>query len=203
MEPSSRRIAKVAVVVGHNRVARGSRSGNPLLRSEYEFNSHVAALMRQEAARYDLQLEVFLREPNASADAEIRIVYAGVAAWQATCVLELHFNSVDNPAATGSEVLFRGDSDDAKSLAASVIRSLQRTLDLRLRHGNGLKALSAQDRGWSSVAALPGIPIVLCEPFFGSSPADCSRVGTVGEEALARAYLRAAQEWLMARTLIS
>jgi N-acetylmuramoyl-L-alanine amidase len=115
----------------------------------------------------------------------------------------LHFNSSDDSSATGTEVLLPPGKPAAAALATAIARSLKDTLGLRLRGNQGLNVLSPGARGWISVTALPDVPSVLCEPFFGSNPGDCLAVGTVGDEGLAIAYLRALREFVVGSNLTS
>jgi hypothetical protein len=48
---------------------------------------------------------------------------------------------------------------------------------------------------------LERIPTVIVEPFFGSSPSECLKVASLGEEVLALAYLRGARDWVASRSV--
>jgi Mannosyl-glycoprotein endo-beta-N-acetylglucosaminidase/N-acetylmuramoyl-L-alanine amidase len=194
---------RVAVVVGHNKVAPGSSALSPISQSEFPFNSQVAAMMKADCANFNLTVEVFVRQANHDVRKEITAVYAQVAAWKPDCAIELHFNSADNPTATGSQVLFRSDKPDPRGLAANIVHEVTTLLGLPARGGNGLDPISAGDRGGISVYALPDIPSVLSEPFFGSNKNDCLKVAAVGEDGLALAYLRGIRGWAISRALTS
>lgn len=190
-------LARVGVVVGHNRVARGAVAVAPINRFEYEYNAKVASLMKSAAAEYNLAMEVFLREPQAGGHtAEVRAAYAAVEKWRPDCAIELHFNATAG--ASGTETLHRRDSSEAARLAHHVQDAVVHVLKLSDR---GLKPKSASDRGAGSLFALNKVPTILAEPFFGSSAFDCQRLAVVGEKALARAYLIGLRDWATARGL--
>jgi hypothetical protein len=184
---------RLAVVVGHNASAKGASATSPIGRSEFEFNNVVADRMLLEAAHYNLTTRKFNRTRHSSYADEIRSVYDEVADWKADCVLELHFNALD-ARATGTEMLFLDGAKGGRSLAANLVSEVGELLRLKVRHGDGLVPLSRGMRGYSSVAAL-SVPTVLCEPFFGSNPSDCTAAAVAGEDGLARAYLRAVRDW--------
>src|SRR5581483_10832738 len=157
-QPTSGNQARVAVVVGHNERAPGSSAGSPIFQTEFSFNSSIAALMKKDASQYNLQVETFIRLSDPSVQKEISIAYQKVGAWNPVCVVELHFNSSDDPSATGSEVLLAPNSPGALSLATSIANNLKSSIGLKLRGNQGLNVLSAGQRGWISVTALPSVP---------------------------------------------
>jgi N-acetylmuramoyl-L-alanine amidase len=201
--PGSRRSAdhRLAIVVGHNARAKGAYGLPPIDRYEFDYNSAVAAAMKNEAIHYNLELEVFFREPHASYTEEIRRAYAQVSAWRPDCALELHFNSFATSAANGSEVLYRTDSGEALAFARSLIGSIHQALRLNLRGGDGLVPVQRGQRGSASLYALAQVPTLLLEPFFGSNAQDCLRAATLGERSLGLAYLRGVRDWVVARQL--
>ncbi|CCD95443.1 hypothetical protein BRAO375_4300010 [Bradyrhizobium sp. ORS 375] len=195
--------ARVAIVIGHNARSPGSSAVSPLSRTEFVFNGEVAAYMLRNAAQYNLELKVFTRQSNPSVEREILAAYAEAAAFNPVCAVELHFNSSDNSAATGTEVLLAGGKPAAAALASSITSALRSSLGLPLRGNRGLSVVSRGDRGWISVSALPNVPSVLCEPFFGSNTSDCVTVAGLGEEKLALAYLRGLREFVLSRNLVA
>lgn len=191
---------RVAVVVGHNRLSKGAPAGAPINQLEFDFNSVVAKEMKEEARHYNLNVEVFFREPHGDYSKEINKVYAEVAAFSPVCALELHFNGVADAGANGTEMLC-APNDQSQALGLKLVASTKGLLDLAVRHGNGIKLLGPGDRGWASVSALPSVASVLCEPFFGSNAADRLAAAAAGKEALGRAYLRGVRDWLEAKDL--
>jgi hypothetical protein len=192
--------ARLAVVVGHNRLSKGASSGAPINQMEFDFNQIVAEEMKSEAGHYNLNVELFWREATGSYSKEIQDAYAKVASWNPHCILELHFNSSSDAQANGLEMLCLSN-EQAKSLAAKLVVSTTDLLKIAVRHADGLRLLKVGDRGWGSVSALPNIPTVLCEPFFGSNSNDCVAAATVGREAIGRAYLRGVRDWLEGQAL--
>jgi N-acetylmuramoyl-L-alanine amidase len=159
--------------------------------------------MQKSAAQYNVELKIIFRQSDPSVSKEILAAYQQAAAFDPVCAVELHFNSSDDPNASGTEVLLGPGKPAASALAKSIADSLKSTLGLKLRGNQGLNVLSQGDRGWISVTALPNVPSVLCEPFFGSSPSDCLAVGTIGEEKLAISYLRGLREFVLSSNLTS
>lgn len=183
---------KVAIVVGHNSASQGAGSLSPLRRSEWVYNTRVAQEIFEEAWHYNIEAKTFMRVPSGSYSEEIRNVYAQVGTWGASCALELHFNSGPSTA-TGTETLYRADSTRGRMLAAKVQASVVSALGLRDR---SLVARSRGERGAGSLYALDDVPTALAEPFFGSNASDCLRLGAVGENGLALAYLRGLRDFL-------
>jgi N-acetylmuramoyl-L-alanine amidase len=190
--PEAENRRKVAIVVGHNRSSQGAAAGSPIRRSEWIYNTKVSEEIVEEAWHYNILAKVFFRVPSGSYSDEIRDVYAQVSSWGASCALELHFNS-GPPSATGTETLFRSDSSKSRNLAVKLQASVVAALGLRDR---GLLARSRGERGAGSLYAAEQVPTALAEPFFGSNASDCLRVGAVGENALALAYLRGLRDFL-------
>lgn len=188
-------LAKLAVIIGHNSAAPGAVAGAPIGRSELTFNTKVARLIDEAAAEFNIDVKLFSRQPSGGYSREIRDAYAAVAAWGPDCALELHFNAA-GPNASGTEMLYPQGSSRAKLLASHVQEELVALLGLRNR---GPKAKERGERGARSLFALPTVPTVLAEPFFGSNRNDCNVVAAKGEEALALAYLRGVRDWAMAR----
>lgn len=157
--------ALLAVVVGHTWRSPGAFSPT-LDQHEHAFNCALAARI----AAADLgRIGVFYRDGHGVAGA-----YAAAKAWGqrpgvSFGVLELHFNSAANVDATGTETLYR--QPDSKPFAQAVQQGMVAALGLRDR---GAK-LPWQNRGDASLTALPGVPSIIVEPFFGSNPADCDR----------------------------
>ncbi len=198
--PRNPPLAKLAIIVGHNRIATGAPSVPPLGKSEFVFNGALADLMKANADHYNLQAEVFLREPNSSYSKEIAKVYDAARDWGAGCSIELHFNSADNPSASGSQILCRRDKLAPRALATSCLSSIVDLLKLKDR---GISLVDRSDRGGGALYAIDSITSILVEPFFGSSQADCVRVAALGNEAIALSYLRGVRDWVVAGQLVA
>ncbi len=175
-------ISKAAVVVGHNEKQRGAYSQH-LQVSEWIFNQRVAGFMKKHAANLNLKVKIFLRTPGGGYSKEIQRVYRKVNAWNPKMAIELHFNAGGG---RGTEMLHWHKSTNGKKLANAVQQETLEVLDLRNR---GLKSIQQGDRGWRSLVEAAA-PAILAEPFFGDSRRDSERMMEIGEERLARAYLR-------------
>lgn len=191
---------RVAIVVGHNSVAQGAFAGSPINSSEFNLNNKVAAEIINQAPHYSIKAKVFNRKKHPNGySREIREVYKKVTSWSGgkpDAILELHFNANSNKSANGLEMLYRTGSADGARLAKAVVATVNDQLDLKLRHSNGLKDISSGMRGWGTVSALPGIPTILTEPFFGSNKHDRLRMAEVGVHGLALSYLRGVRDFL-------
>lgn len=176
---------KVAIVVGHNARQPGAKADPPIGEYEFPFNHKVADRMIEMAAASSLELKKFERRYTGSFSREITQAYGQVGDWGATVSVELHFNSADDPTATGTETLSSG-SQMSRLLASAMQGSMVETLGLRDR---GLKFPGRGERGWQNLnAAAP--PAILVEPFFGSHREDRERAAAVGIDGLASMYLR-------------
>lgn len=182
LEPERR--TPVAILIGHNSVAKGAYSER-LDVSEWVYNQSVFAEMRDREAEFGLELRQFFRKKNARGyAAEIKEAYTAIDAWDPAAILELHFNAA-SATATGTEMLHLDGSTKGAILAGAVQNAVVEGLGLRDR---GLRARVRSDRGGTSLVAARA-PTILTEPFFGSSRYDCERMLDVGHEGLARAYL--------------
>lgn len=189
--------AKLAIVVGHNSVSPGAHAVLPLDVYEFAFNTKVAEGMVAEAAEFNIEAKKFHRVATSSYSKEIETAYSAVAEWKPDAIVELHFNSF-NAASAGTEMLFRAGDNRAREFALKLVAETHDLLNLPLRHSDGLVAATNGDRGYKSLSAIPSIPTVLTEPFFGSNPTECAVVAVIGPVGLGRAYLRAARDWIVA-----
>lgn len=115
-------------------------------------------------------------------------------------VIEMHANG-GPAAATGTEVVYWKGSALGKHLGSILVEEFEAALELKIRRGDGLKAVhgrllggrwkndSPEDRG-SMLLGLTKAPAVLGEPFFLSSNADYARACARKKE-LVLAYARA------------
>src|SRR5262249_7294519 len=84
------RLLRFAIVVGHNKVAKGAKGAqalSPISKSEYDFNSVVGGQMSAEGGHYNLETKVFFRQPGLSYSGEIASAYEAVASWGAECAV--------------------------------------------------------------------------------------------------------------------
>lgn len=176
---------KLAVIVGHNDFAEGAFAANPLANSEFDYNNVVANKMAQASPEYNFDVKVINRLRSTSARREIKAAYRKADNWGAEVIVELHFNAAADGSANGTETLVR-DRSDARVVAKAVQTEMVETLQL---HNRGIKVRGPSDRGGISLHASEAVS-VLVEPFFGSNRDDRIRIASVGEDALARTYLR-------------
>ncbi len=96
--------------------------------------------------------------------------------------LELHFNSVGNKRACGTEILIQEEDVITARAGATLASSFAEAYDLYLRRGNGVKRLDEDDRGNKNLSRVDRIAVheVLFEPFFGSNSVDVAKVFTGG-----------------------
>lgn len=191
---------RLAIVVGHNSVAQGAYAKSPINKSEFKFNSKVATEIVDMAPQYNCRAKVFYRKKTTGYSVEIGNVYREVINWSGgrpDAILELHFNGAENTSANGIEMLYNKNSNDGKKLALDVAKEVHQLLGLKLRHNNGTKPLNVGDRGWGTVNAIPDIPTILTESFFGSNRTDRTKMAATGQTNLALAYLRGARNFLM------
>jgi len=156
---------KLAIVVGHNAHSQGAvRSDTG--ESEYQYNSHLATLIRKLGSRRHVEVLMFVREPGLGYTAEIEDVYKRVDAEGADASIELHFNSSGNPSASGTET-FTSGSPKSVMLAEAVQMEMVEVLGLADR-GIKIRNNRTKGRGYKSLVA-GRAPAILIEPFFGSS----------------------------------
>jgi N-acetylmuramoyl-L-alanine amidase len=186
---------KVAVIVGHNKRSQGAQSIEPINRSEFDFNSELAAIMKSKASEFNVTVEVFFREHQGSYTKEIKKVYSEVDNWEADYSTELHFNSAVFTVA-GSEVLTSGTKNSVKFAnltQAEQVKLLNRSkvnMNGNGKTDRGVKVRKKGSRGYQSLISGKA-PAIIVEPFFGSNRADTALIKKVGLEKLAIAYLTA------------
>lgn len=164
----------IALCIGHSRRVGAFRDGGAVscapATQEWEYNLELARLI---AARlhdaHGITAEIVSEYEGAGYSAAMRWLAARLRSLDVTLAVELHFNSADSPAARGHEWLYWHASRQGKELAAllSVSLSLAKT-GIPAR---GAKAVEPGDRG-GEFLRLTHCPAVICEPFFGSNPAD-------------------------------
>lgn len=158
---------KVALVVGHHENSKGAYS--PYLKtSEWDFYNDVVDCVKD--------VDVYFHDTNIrSYTARIKHTARKLNAQNYDLVIELHFNSSDNPSANGCETLYYFASKKGRDYANSFSYVVNEWTGIKLRNG-GLKALTnTKDRGYASVF-YPAAPTILIEPFFGSSRKDCDLI---------------------------
>ncbi|WAC27878.1 N-acetylmuramoyl-L-alanine amidase [Ancylobacter sp. SL191] len=175
---------RLAIVVGHTRIAAGAVAGPPINMSEYPWNKDLAQRIAAICQASGIASRTFFRDGIGIAGA-----YAQVNDWRADAVCELHFNA-SGGAGHGTETLY-GLVPRAEAFARVMQRSMLDALGLRDR---GILLRRPGERGGESVNA-PRMPGVLIEPFFGDNRADAER-GAERKDALAQAVVAAFQRFV-------
>jgi len=179
-------VKKLAIVVGHTQIRPGAIAVAPIDAYEYPWNTDLAKQMKGHADDAGMAIEIFYRD-----NVGITGAYQQAADFGASAVMELHFNSFESPAATGTETLWATAASETFAQAAQ--QAMDQALGLRSR---GVKHRNS-GRGFKSLTQLPATPSILIEPFFGSNPRDCS-VAHEKKSALAQALVGAARRFLVA-----
>ncbi len=157
-------VSKIALVIGHNARAQGAIRATDG-RTEYDWNTDLANALRDAAPG------VYTVIRRTAGTGEIGRAYAQVNASGAAASVELHFNSVATPQATGTETLTSGTTGSLR-LARLIQPAMVGALGLRDRGLITIRKDAADARGKASLwTGRP--PAVLLEPYFGSNPTDC------------------------------
>lgn len=160
--------ARLAIIVGHTEASKGARALPPIDRTEYPFNTDVAKLMEQAARDRGIAARTFFRD-----GVGIYGAYRAAVAYEADAIIELHFNSFDNPSVRGTETLYSDANAQSARLAELVQQAVVNVFGRSGRANRGVKMPGPRQRGYTNVTASPSVPSVLVEPFFGSNAADC------------------------------
>lgn len=173
---------KLAIIVGHNVRAPGAVRVTDW-QSEYVWNGRLAEMIKSHNPS---GIQIFRRTSEGGYSREIDRVYAETDRWGATCCVELHFNSDDNPNARGCLVLSSGTAGSialAKEIyprMAEIMATKKRGIEIRQRHDRGGRSL------WQGKS-----PCIMTEPYFGSNVSDCMVADRFMDE-LAEAVYRGA-----------
>jgi len=159
---------RLAIVVGHTQERQGAFALAPISQNEYPFNKQIAQLMELEAADRGVLAKTFFRD-----DVGIEGAYRAAVAFEPDSIIELHFNSFDNPAVRGTETLCAEANPDSERLAKIVQESMVSVFGRSGRSNRGIKMRGPGQRGFTSLSSAPSVPSVLVEPFFASNPGEC------------------------------
>jgi N-acetylmuramoyl-L-alanine amidase len=190
--PSKKKQPRLAIVVGHNSVATGAYAVKPISKSEYAFNSILAADIAILSTQKNVEVDVFLRDEGGVVSA-----YEDAVESNPDAIIELHFNAY-NGRASGTETLYVDEMDDRglreKELAQSIQYQMVKALDLPDR---GVKDRDRHDRGFRNLTQTYKIPSILIEPFFGDNPND-SKIANARRVLLADSILFGFLNWTKA-----
>ncbi|MEI6655822.1 MAG: N-acetylmuramoyl-L-alanine amidase [Verrucomicrobiota bacterium] len=158
----------IAICIGHGRpVDQGADSVTGI--SEESWNTGIAAKLARILGDRGVACQVIGNYQGNTYGSAMRWLATQLARIKATCAIELHFNSSDNPRASGHEWLYCGLSPAGRKLAQCLNKSMQAAFPQL--PDRGIKPLTNKDNGWGFVYGTP-CPAVICEPGFGSDAFD-------------------------------
>ncbi len=194
--PPSPMNTTIALCIGHSRKINGKRDGGAVSVgnvAEWDYNLDLAGRIAGILAESNYHLVPIISDyPGNGYGSAQRWLATHLKEIGATLAVELHFNSSDNPTATGHEWLYWGTSERSRQLASYIdAEIMQQVVGLR---GRGLKPLTSKDRG-SEFCHLTHCPAVICEPFFGSNATDW-QIATTQKDKIARGIANGILEFL-------
>lgn len=148
---------KIALIIGHSALHQGAKAYNG--RTEWEYNSHIAELVKKTLPEIEIYSRVSERFPQG-----IKLMGDQMQKNGVTHAMELHFNAIGNKVvAQGAMVL--GVEDKWSRFAGEMF--LQK-LEASYFHNRGFKILEHRDRGFNNIRMLNkiGIQNILLEPTF-------------------------------------
>ena len=190
---------KLAVVVGHNSVAKGACS--PYLgegNCEWPWNSKVADTMAKRASNHGIVLRVFFRTSGGSASTEIRRCYeTQVNPWNPDLCMELHYNAGGGD---GAEMLYWPGSAVGKTLAQNLLDEVGSATGINTSRG-----IIPTGSGNGSVSLQAArAPNCVVEPFFGDVRDNVDTIlAAGGQSVLADAYLIGARKTAETHGIVS
>jgi N-acetylmuramoyl-L-alanine amidase len=152
----------LAIIIGHTTVDGGANSD--LIGQEYEFWKKIALENWNDVA------DIFFHDSTISSYTA-RQKDTAKKTKDYDLVLEIHFNSSENPNANGAEVLYYKGNNKAKTLAESFLESWCKSTGINNR---GAKGISSGNGYGFLVAQKP--TALLIEPFFGSNQEDIMKL---------------------------
>ncbi len=160
---------KLAICIGHSRKGdRGAVSTGGV--SEHVFNTNLGSAIKAILMRHGLDSEVESHYEGRSYGEAMRWLAALLKRKGFTHAVELHFNAA-SPEAKGHEFLHHRASAKGRALAQALAESFQKFFPNSTPRDGGVKAIPQGGRG-DLFVALTHCPAVICEPFFGSHPAE-------------------------------
>ena len=179
----------IAIVIGHRAGAQGTTNVDGV--SEWHWNGPLAALVVSELLDRGIDARLVYRpdHPGGYAEqaAQLNLMRPPLAG-----IVELHFNSVTSPRATGTETLCHPCSTRGGTLAEAVQRHMVACLGLRDR---GVKGTLTNASGVELLTITrTKAPAIIVESHFGSNPHD-AEVATARRPALAAAIAEGIEEW--------
>jgi uncharacterized FlgJ-related protein/N-acetylmuramoyl-L-alanine amidase len=186
-------VGGLALMVGHTAQRPGYAGASPPFpgdnRHEYGWNKDLALRARKYAQSRGIRCEVFTRDGK-----DVATSYDAVRAWKPTATVELHFNSVgepaDHPDVKGSLVLYGAESSRRwAEMLLDVLVDLYHRQGPRENHGIHIPGPgNGYSRGQANVTQV--FPSALIEPFFGHNPNE-ARMAIDKKQALAERIVAA------------
>ena len=163
---ASRKIKKIAIIIGHGYGDSGAPSKwNSPIKDEYDYNKIVAEYLKKTVKSKEIKL--FHRGATG-----ITGVNTQVRLWDDDLSLELHCNSF-NGKAHGCEILALSGDKESIKIGQDIAQDFCKRFNRKLRDGDGVKELKKKERGHYSLALVDdGYPSILLEPFFIDNPSE-------------------------------
>ena len=159
---------KKAIIIGHNRLRKGAYS--PFLQvSEFDFFNEMKEELSQSADVYEHDASI------SSYRHRMLVTASRINMKDYDCIFALHFNSFHDSRASGVEALVFHKNMLSHTIADKLCRSYSELSGIPLRRTHVVPISEKTQRGYYEIA-MPKAPVVLFEPFFGSSPLDCEKV---------------------------
>ena len=134
---------KVALIIGHNKRARGAYS--QILGREYDYWKGIAEKIKTEIPEL---VDVYERKPNEYYTREMFEVLEELNKNNYKFCIELHFNAAESEQANGCECLVYYKNNKAKELATNFMARLQNKFGSKIRtKENILKDSEVRNRG--------------------------------------------------------
>lgn len=158
----------IAICIGHGRpVDQGATSIEGI--TEEAWNTKIAAKLARILSDRGYSRKVIGDYQGRTYGQAMRWLATQLAKIKATCAIELHFNSSDDPKSHGHEWLYCGVSINGRALAAKLDKSTRAAFPQLTPRG--IKGLTSKNDGWGFVFGMP-CPAVIAEPGFGSNQID-------------------------------
>lgn len=163
---ASRKVKKIAIIIGHGHGDTGAPSKwNSPIKVEYDYNKIVAEHLKKTVKSKEIKL--FYRGATG-----ITGVNTQVRLWDDDLSLELHCNSF-NGKAHGCEILALSGDKESIKIGQDIAQDFCKRFNRKLRDGDGVKELKKKERGHYSLALVDdGYPSILLEPFFIDNPSE-------------------------------
>ena len=156
--------AKIAIVVGHNRIKKGAFS--KFFKSyEWDFNKRVVEMLQSN-------VDVYFHANIFGYTSRQRAMAKKLNKKNYKLVMELHFNAAD-PVANGVECFYYFKNNEGKKYAQLFNQIIVEEHGLKNRGAKAL--LTAKDRGYGFVY-YPKATAILLEPGFGTNARDCIKI---------------------------